>query len=366
MTTNDSTTILNTKLRDSNSKIIFDEPILCAQFLRDYIEDIPLLKNVRPEDIVDVSEQYVHLFSEERNSDRVKKVQTKNGTPFFLVSLIEHKTKVEYNVTMQIFRYMIYIWEAYEREEEKQKKGISKQKGFRYPPILPIVYYEGRQEWTVPLDFKSRIIEGDTFAKYVPDFRYYLVPLRKYSDRELLDREDEISLIMLINKLQEMNDISSFRSLPKEQLDAILKDTPEHIVDIIADMLLAFLLKSNVSANEAEKVVGKVKEKNMGQLFADMEPIDIQAEQAKIRIQKKEIEVERQEIQREQQEIQVERQEIQREQQEIQVERQEIQREQQEIQVQQQKIQSERQKLDAQKRELELMRQKILAEKNDL
>lgn len=337
MTTNDSTTILNTKLRDSNSKIIFDEPILCAQFLRDYIEDIPLLKNVRPEDIVDVSEQYVHLFSEERNSDRVKKVQIKNGTPFFLVSLIEHKTKVEYNVTMQIFRYMIYIWEAYEREEEKQKKGISKQKGFRYPPILPIVYYEGRQEWTVPLDFKSRIIEGDTFAKYVPDFRYYLVPLRKYSDR-----------------------------LPKEQLDAILKDTPEHIVDIIADMLLAFLLKSNVSANEAEKVVGKVKEKNMGQLFADMEPIDIQAEQAKIRIQKKEIEVERQEIQVERQEIQREQQEIQVERQEIQSERQEIQREQQEIQVQRQKIQSERQKLDAQKRELELMRQKILAEKNDL
>ncbi|MCI9676896.1 MAG: hypothetical protein HFH06_14275 [Lachnospiraceae bacterium] len=373
MTTNDSTTILNTKLRDSNSKIIFDEPILCAQFLRDYIEDIPLLKNVRPEDIVDVSEQYVHLFSEERNSDRVKKVHIKNGTPFFLVSLIEHKTKVEYNVTMQIFRYMIYIWEAYEREEEKQKKGISKQKGFRYPPILPIVYYEGRQEWTVPLDFKSRIIEGDTFAKYVPDFRYYLVPLRKYSDRELLDREDEISLIMLINKLQEMNDISSFRSLPKEQLDAILKDTPDHIVDIIADMLLAFLLKSNVSANEAEKVVGKVKEKNMGQLFADMEPIDIQAEQAKIRIQKKEIDTERQEIQTQRQEIQTERQEIQTqrqeiqtERQEIQTERQEIQTERQEIQTQQQEIQIERQKLDAQKRELELMRQEILAEKEAL
>ena len=202
------------------------------------------------------------------------------------------------------------------------------------------------------MDFKSRIIEGDTFAKYVPDFRYYLVPLRKYSDRELLDREDEISLIMLINKLQEMNDISSFRSLPKEQLDAILKDTPDHIVDIIADMLLAFLLKSNVSANEAEKVVGKVKEKNMGQLFADMEPIDIQAEQAKIRIQKKEIDTERQEIQTQRQEIQTERQEIQTERQEI--------------QTQQQEIQIERQKLDAQKRELELMRQEILAEKEAL
>ena len=27
---------------------------------------------------------------------------------------------------MQIFRYMVYIWESYEREEEKRKKGMQK------------------------------------------------------------------------------------------------------------------------------------------------------------------------------------------------------------------------------------------------
>lgn len=92
---------------------------------------------------------------------------------------------------MQIFCYMVYIWESYEKEERREK-GISRRKNFRYPPILPIVYYEGRQEWTVPLDFKSRVREGKTFAKYIPDFHYYLVPLRKFSNKELLDKEDEI------------------------------------------------------------------------------------------------------------------------------------------------------------------------------
>lgn len=33
-----------------------------------------------------------------------------------LVSLIEHKTHVDYNVCMQIFRYMVYIWDSYEKE----------------------------------------------------------------------------------------------------------------------------------------------------------------------------------------------------------------------------------------------------------
>lgn len=40
--------ILNSKIADSSSKIIFDDPILCAQFLRDYI-DLPYLKDVQPD-----------------------------------------------------------------------------------------------------------------------------------------------------------------------------------------------------------------------------------------------------------------------------------------------------------------------------
>ncbi|MBD5540250.1 MAG: hypothetical protein HDR00_03505, partial [Lachnospiraceae bacterium] len=84
----------NSRTRDSSSKLIFENPVLCAQFLRGYL-DIPLLKEVQPEDIEDVSERYVHMFTEERNSDVVKRVNIKtDGTPFFLVSLIEHKAKV--------------------------------------------------------------------------------------------------------------------------------------------------------------------------------------------------------------------------------------------------------------------------------
>ncbi len=51
----------NRKVKDSSAKVIFGDPTLCSQFLRGYV-DIPLLKNVRPEDIEDVSERYVHMY----------------------------------------------------------------------------------------------------------------------------------------------------------------------------------------------------------------------------------------------------------------------------------------------------------------
>ena len=270
--------VLNSQVRDSSSKVIFDDHTLCSQFLRDYV-NLPYMKDVRPEDIEDVSEQYVALFAEERNSDRVKRVHVEGGgTPFFLVSLIEHKTAPDYNVCMQVFRYMVYIWEAYEKEAESIQKGMARREDFQYPPILPIIYYEGASQWNVPRDFRSRIREGSTFGRYLPDFEYYLVPLRDYSNEMLMEKKDEISLVMMINKLQTVEDIENFRRLPAKEIDAILEDSPEQLVEAVAKVLKAFLLKMNVPVPETERLADKVREKKMGELFADMDKIDIQAE----------------------------------------------------------------------------------------
>ena len=266
--------LLNAQVKDSGAKMIFDEPVLCAQFIRDYV-DLPYMKEVKPEDIEDVSDQFVPLFAQERNADRVKRVNIRGENPFFLVSLIEHKTKIEYNLCMQIFRYMVYIWEDYEKKAEAIQEGITRQKNFKYPPILPIIYYEGNKKWTVPLDFKSRITHGDVFEKYIPNFQYYLVPICQYKNEELLEKADEISLIMLLSKLQTEQDVSEFRKISPEQLEEILKETPKHLLDKIANILLAFLLKANVPVPEAEELVGKVKEKKMAELFENIK-IDVQ------------------------------------------------------------------------------------------
>ena len=49
----------------------------------------------------------------------------------------------------------------------------------------------------------------------------------------------------------------------------------------------AFLLKMNVPVSETERLTGKVREKKMGELFADMEKMDIQAERRNTANEKK-------------------------------------------------------------------------------
>ena len=102
--------ITNRKIADSGGKIIFENPVLCSQLLREY-SDLEMLKDIKPEDIEDVTERFIPMFMEERDADVVKKVHLNDEDIF--IALIEHKSGVDYNVCMQILRYMVYIWEDY-------------------------------------------------------------------------------------------------------------------------------------------------------------------------------------------------------------------------------------------------------------
>lgn len=276
--------ILNEHRADSGAKLIFEDNTLCCQFLNGYVQ-LPFFKDVKPEDIEDVSAEFTPMFSEERYADRVKKIKihtesenTAKEVTFFLVSVVEHKTQVDYNIHMQIFRYMVYIWERYARECEKKDPDCTRRKGFQYPPIIPIIYYEGKGKWTAPEQFKDKIVFGEQFEKYLPNFSYYIVPIHQYSNEMLMEHGDEISMVMMFNRMQTVKDIEELRKLPMNKINAILQETPDYLLGIIEKVFRAFLLEENVPEEETDELVGMVKERHMGRLFENMDKMDIQAE----------------------------------------------------------------------------------------
>lgn len=273
--------ISNGKPRDSSSKLIFGNAQLCSQFLRNYI-DIPLLKNVKAEDIEDVTERYVPMFTEERNSDTVKRIKLAENNILFFVSLIEHKTKVDYNVSMQLLRYMVYIWEDYEKEMERQQKGISKTKGFKYPPILPIVYYEGSGRWTAACNLQERIMFDKAFEPFTPKFFYKLIALNSYSIGDLAEKSDELSLVMLINRLQSSAEFQEL-NLPDNYFKNLSEHSTEEVLSIVARVTASMLRHLNLPEEEVEEFTEQVKERKMAVLFEHFKDVDIPAERKKAR-----------------------------------------------------------------------------------
>ncbi len=173
---------------------------------------------------------------------------------------------------------MLCIWLDYGRERKAQKPGASARKGFRYPAIIPIVYYEGKAAWTAERRFLARIPGGEAFRQWIPDFTYEVVRLHDYSNEELLSRGDEMSLIMLFNKIQDVIDLSEFLKLPRERLDEIVKETPETVIDFIVSAMESLCGKIDAAEEETRKCVDKVKERRMGYLWENMEKMSIQEE----------------------------------------------------------------------------------------
>ena len=157
METNNTPTsngVQNSHTKDNAAKIVFGDPVLCAQFLKGYT-DIPLFKEIKPEDIENVSSHFLPLFQESRDSDTVNKIRI-GDFEIYLIALIEHQSENDFDMSFRILRYIVFIWTDYAAQQEKLHKGITKSKAFLYPPILPIVYYEGTSTWSAPLNFKDR------------------------------------------------------------------------------------------------------------------------------------------------------------------------------------------------------------------
>lgn len=282
--------------KDVNAKSVFKDPVICCQFLKDY-SGIEIFKDIKPENIIDETEKYQGYLGIEFEPDTVKKVvlnsENYDDVPIFLISLIEHKSKVDYNISIQLLKYMVCIWIEYGKEMKKSNGANPDNQNFLYPPIIPIVYYEGKDKWTAGVNLKERINMSDLFSEYIPDFSYKLICNYNYSNDELLTHEDELSLFMLLNKIQTAEDMSEFLRLDNSKLNAILQKSPEHTLKIIADAMWALCMKLNVPQVEAVNYVGKVWDRDMGYLFENMEKLDIQEERRKTEEERKRAEEER-------------------------------------------------------------------------
>lgn len=290
--------------RDISSKAVFRNRVLCAQFLRDNC-DIPALKQVRPEDIEDISERYLPYLGTEMDSDSAKKIRIldigggeegegKAGNrPHFLVSLIDHKSLVDYDVSMQLLRYMMCIWTEYRREMEERQKGITSRKNFRYPVIIPIVYYEGKAKWTVDRQLSSRIENIGEYRDWIPDFKYEVIRIHDYSNEELMKRGNEMSLIMMFNKIQDASDLEEFIHIPPDKMDRIVRNSPDHVIDVLVKVMESLCFKIDVSDEERAQCVRRVRAREMGYLFENMEHMSLQEERRKTEEEHRKAEEER-------------------------------------------------------------------------
>lgn len=108
-------------------------------------------------------------------SDLLFRIKIKDNN-VYLYFLFKHKSHPDRLTGFQLLKYIVKIWE----NEIKNKKMIKK-----LIPIIPYVYYHGKERWNIGTHFQEIIEYDKDIAEYMVDFEYILNDLSKYKDEEI-------------------------------------------------------------------------------------------------------------------------------------------------------------------------------------
>jgi hypothetical protein len=263
------------KVKDNSLKTILDDHELFAEFLRDFIR-IDALSEVEPADIEDVSERFIPLFDENRDSDTVKKIRLKGNRPLFVIALVEHESKVNFRSCFKMLQYVTLILSDCEKEANREKPGVIYTKRFKYPPVLPVVFYDGKGPWTAALSLPDRTELREVFGRYIPNFEYELVSLNEYDEGDLVKFGDALSLVMLVDRIRKPGDLSALSKLPDDYIEQLALNIPPHLNKLLADVIAAMLRRMNIPAPEIGEITEKIYTRRIHEMFTGIEGYDVQ------------------------------------------------------------------------------------------
>ena len=100
--------------------------------------------------------------------------------------------------------------------------------------------------------------------------------MSRYSNEELIGKKDELSLVMLVDKLQSAADFRTLKELPEGYLEEIARESPESVLKLIGKILAVLLVRLNVPREEVEEFTDRIERREFGMLFEHFEAYDVQ------------------------------------------------------------------------------------------
>ncbi len=110
---------------------------------------------------------------QEHFSDLLYEVDLRSGGGAYIYVLFEHKSYPERLIAFHLLRYMVKAWEQALKER------------LELVPILPVVVYHGASPWRVSPYLSDLVKTPETLTPFVPNYRYWLCDLSRYSDEEI-------------------------------------------------------------------------------------------------------------------------------------------------------------------------------------
>jgi predicted transposase/invertase (TIGR01784 family) len=154
------------KIHDKTFRDIFSEKEHAIGLIQSALP-AKMISHINMNTLIPESGTFINKSMKDLQSDLLFSVLTKKGRDLKVYILFEHKSKSDPEIHKQLSSYLERIY--------------GKMKLLR--PVIPIVFYHGKDGWKVPESFIDTMNldpeELEMFGPYIPDFRYVLFDLNK-------------------------------------------------------------------------------------------------------------------------------------------------------------------------------------------
>ena len=245
--------------KDRAFRNFLSDKVLFHQFLRRFLR-FGTLEGVGLEDIELENVSFISQELVARESDVLYRIR-RGGKETYIYILVEHQSSVDHLMPFRLLAYMVRIWERCVEEAGSK----SRRKSYLLPPVIPVVFYDGMQKWTVASTFVEKVENGDAFAGFVPNFSYHLMVLGKRTSEELLAFRDALGGLLYLANPSKEEDLSmtvrrllEYRKLlPLEEREILSRHFAGYLT-ILAKregVDLSGMAEEIASEEEAEKMV---------------------------------------------------------------------------------------------------------------
>ncbi|MDR2591329.1 MAG: Rpn family recombination-promoting nuclease/putative transposase [Chitinispirillales bacterium] len=233
---------------DESYKSVLSNAANFLHFLKKYIA-APWTADISADDLATVNKSFVTPEYREIDSDLIYKLKIKGSDVYFYV-LVELQSQVDHTMPFRLLRYMVELLNDLFKNEEKD---IRERKDFRLPAIVPIILYNGNDNWTAVRTYKEYTENYEIFGDYIIDFNYLLFDLKRTDEATMLLTKKILDIVFLLDKRRLENPEN--RVSEEEVTELLEKFAPDMPVDdalALLGWLKHFMYKGKLSPENEE------------------------------------------------------------------------------------------------------------------
>lgn len=180
---------------DKGYKYLLSSKKVFIDLLRSFVKQ-GWVEQIDETNVIKVDKSYILQDFADKEADLVYRVNVKEQEVIFYV-LLEMQSSVDFQMPFRLLLYMVEIWRDILKNTDKNEAA---RKDFRLPVIVPIVLYNGKQEWTAARTYKEILNAYELFSDHVLDFSYILLDVNRYTEEELLQVSNVIGTVFLLDQ----------------------------------------------------------------------------------------------------------------------------------------------------------------------